>query len=455
MKLEQLKQQLKQKIQEKRNIFIRKEYQEENKRKKQNSTNELKIIGITGSTGKTTVAVFIHEYLKQAGYKSVLYSSAYVDSPASYIKANEAYEVAVSSSEKLLRIIEEVEAYGAEYLVLEINESTIDKGIVKDIDFDIRVLTNLNPRHNLEQYDENDYVKIKQSFFKNIDEKCICVIGLQDYDKELYEEIMNLNKCKKMTFTSNYIATIKGIDSTNITCLLNELTQTTKGLNIGVKIDQKQYEIKTKKMVCYQVLNLLCAVTILKALDKLDIEQFENFIQYIKIPGRAEIYNVNDRMIVIDTRLPKMLEYLQTLKNKGTIQAIKVVVGSIGSGFKTWEKRFNQGTHFEKRHESRKYAMNLLKQYADFIYLTENDNGAEKVTEICQELQGYLNKDVPSIIIEDRKEAIQTAILKSKPGDVIFISGRGNRRVLCNSSTTVKLIKDSEVVEQVLKECGW
>lgn len=455
MKLEQLKHQLKQKTQERRCNLIRKEYQNKKRLQKQNSASALKIIGITGSAGKTTVAVMVHEYLKQAGYKSVLYSSAYVDSPASCIKANEAYEVAISSSEALLRIIEEVEAYGAEYLVLEINESTIAKGIVEDVDFDIRVLTNLNPKHNLVQYKEEEYIKIKQSFFKNIEEKCICVIGLQDYGKELYEEIMNLNTCKKFTFTSHYIATTKGVDPTNITCLLNQFTHTATGLNIGIKINQKQYEIKTKEMISYQVFNLLCTMTILKALDKLDIERLETFIQYIKIPGRAEMYNVNDRMIVIDTHLPKMLEYLQTLKHKGIIQTIKVVVGSIGSGFQTWEEGFNQGNHFQKRHEIRKYAMDLLKQYADFIYLTENDNAAESVIEICQELQGYLNNDVPSKIIVDRKKAIETAVFESQPKDVIFISGRGNRRILCNSATTVKLMKDSEVVEQVLKECGW
>ncbi len=418
-------------------------------------TQELKIIGITGSTGKTSVAVSVHEYLKALGYKSILYSSAYVDSPASYIKAKEAYEVAVSSKEALLRIIEEAEAYGAEYVILEINESTIAKGIVEDVDFDIRVLTNLNPKHNLEQYTEEEYVEIKKSFFKDINKDCVCVIGLQDYEKELYEEILKLNVCKKLTFTSNYIAKTKGVDPTHITCLLNELNFTTQGVKMGVKMDHKQYQITTKETVPYQALNLLCTMTILKALNKLDVEQFEKSMYYTEIPGRAQIYNVNERMIVVDTRLPKMLEYLQTLKNKQIIQNIKVVVGSLGSGYKNWDKRFNQGTHFEKRHETRKYAMDLLKQYADFIYLTENDNAAESVLEICQELQGYLDQTIPSKIIEDRKEAIRTAILESQPKDVIFISGRGNRRVLCNSATTIKLVRDSEVVEEVVKELGW
>ena len=76
-------------------------------------SNDLKVIGITGSCGKSTTAVILHENLKALGYKSVLYSSAMVDSPASFLKKNEAYEVAVRNEESLLSIINEAEAYGA------------------------------------------------------------------------------------------------------------------------------------------------------------------------------------------------------------------------------------------------------------------------------------------------------------------------------------------------------
>ena len=107
--------------------------------------NDLVIIGVTGSCGKTSTCVMIHEYLKFLGYKSVLYSSSTVDSPTSFIKKNEAFEVPVKSESSLLSIINEVEAYGADYLVLEVNDSTLEKGFLKDVDFDVRVLTNLNP----------------------------------------------------------------------------------------------------------------------------------------------------------------------------------------------------------------------------------------------------------------------------------------------------------------------
>ena len=179
MKLFKVKEKLEKKQIKKR--IIRKEFKNSNRK----HSSELKIIGITGSRGKSTTALIIHNYLKDLGYKSTLYSSVMVDSPASYLKKNEAYEVAVRDEAALISIIEEVEAYGADYLVLEVNESTLAKGFLKDVPFDIRVLTNLNPKHNLEQYSEKQYVELKKSFFKDVEDDCKCVIGFQDYDKEL------------------------------------------------------------------------------------------------------------------------------------------------------------------------------------------------------------------------------------------------------------------------------
>lgn len=420
-----------------------------------NKLNNLKIIGITGSYGKSTTAVIVHEYLKLLGYKSVLYSSAKIDSPASIMDDKESCEVAFNSEERLLGIIEEAEAYEADYLVLEINESTIEKGLANDIPFDIRALTNLNPKHNLEQYSEEEYVNLKKLFFKNINDDCKCVIGLQNYDKELFDEILSLNSYPKYIFTSDYIATINNVNNYNFTCLLTDLDSSLDGLKMRVMVDGIKYNLETKILMSYNVLNIVCAMTIAKALNLLDMKKFQECIYDLKIPGRAEVYNYNKRLIVVDAHLPKMLEGLYSFKEKGLIKKIKVVVGAIGTGFKTWNEKF-KSEHFLEQHKiNKKFCMNLLKKYSDFIYLTENDNASDSVSDICIELQGYLDGQVPSVIIEDREQAIREAIKESEEGDVIFISGRGNKRTLCNSYSTMKLLKDSEVVEEVLKEIGW
>lgn len=455
MKIKKMKEHLCDKLKNKRKVInkIKKEFR--NFEHNDNKLNDLKIIGITGSYGKSTTAVIVHEYLKLLGYKSVLYSSARIDSPASIMDNNEACEVSFNTEEGLLEIIEEAEAYGADYLVLEINETTIEKGLISDIPFDIRALTNLNPKHNLEQYSEEEYVNLKKIFFKNINDDCKCVIGLQNYDKELFDEILSLNSYPKYIFTSDYIATIKNVNNYNFTCLLTELDSTLEGLKMKVLVDGIKYNLSTKVLMSYNILNFVCAMTILKALNILDMKKFQECIYDIKIPGRVELYKYNNRMIIVDAHLPKVLECLYDFKEKGLVNKIKVVVGSIGKGFKTWNEKF-KSEHFSQQHTlNKKYCMDLLKKYSDFVYLTENDNASESVLDICLELQKYLDGQVSSIIIEDREQAIRQAIKESEEGDVIFISGRGNRRTLCNSYSTMKLLKDGEVVEEVLKELGW
>lgn len=449
-KLENLKKQLINELKgQKRYNRLKKEYKNKPKEDK-----EPKIIGITGSRGKSTTAYIVHEYLKFLGYKSILYSSLGIDSPASIVDPNEACEIAFKNKNSIFNMIEEAEKYGADYVIMEINESTIEKGILKDVPFTVRAITNLNPKHNDEQYTVKEYVDLKKLFFKTADRDCKCVIGMQYMEKELFEEFLNLNNCPKYTFGSQYIADIKDIDKRKIDCLLYELYSNMNGLQMKFKLNDISYNVLTNTMLSINALNFMGAITILNALNEFNISKFNECVKNLVIPGREEVIKVNGRTIVIDTFLSPALEEYNKFKTNKEINSVKVVVGAVGTGFKTWNDRYKSDLFLSKRRESRKYAMSIVEKYADFAYLTCNDNAKENVLDICEELQGYL-LNCPTKIIVDREEAIKMAIRESKEGDLIFISGRGNRRILCNSESTIKLLKDKEVVEKTIKELGW
>lgn len=449
MKLSKLKEKLELKNLNKRKI--KKEYQYKSYAKKEKPV----IIGITGSRGKSTTALMIHNYLKGQGHKSVLYSSIMVDSPASHFKENEAYEVVLKDEDSLISIIEEAEAYEAEYLILEVNESALEKGILKDVPFDVRVLTNLNSKHNLEQYTENEYVNLKKSFFKDVNDDCKIVLGFQDYDKSLLDELLQLNNYPKYIASSNYIANQKGVRKDDIYCLLTDLESNITGMTLKFNLEGKACILRTNLLMNHNALNILTAITTLKVIGELNISEFEKHLNTLVVPGRAETIYIKDRLIVIDMHLPAMLEYLENLKQQNKINKIKVVIGSMGYGFKYWDDKFKTQEFASQRKQSRKFAMSLLKNAVDYVYLTESDSGKENAYDICLELQKNLDNVVPSEIIVDREKAIKTAILNSQVGDVIFISGRGNKRILCNGKSSVKLIKDSDVVQKTLIDLGW
>ena len=317
-----------------------------------------------------------------------------VDSPASHLKKNEAYEVAVRDEESLISIIEEAEAYGADYLVLEVNESTLAKGFLKDVPFDVRVLTNLNPKHNLEQYSEEQYVELKKSFFKDIEDDCKCVIGFQDYDKELLDELLKVNKYPKFICASNYIATVKGIESEKVTCLLTGLDTDITGMKLQFKMNGNTHKLETNLIMSYNALNILTALTTLEVLDVLDVNKFEQSLEKLVIPGRAEVYRVNGRLIVVDTHLPAMLDCLKVLKEQGKVNKIKVVVGSMGYGYKHWEERFKTQEFASQRKEVRKYAKDdiIIVGYYNPIPFLFNTSGND-----LDELFAYIDDEYNKI----------------------------------------------------------
>ena len=220
---------------------IKREYQN----KKRKESFKTKIIGITGSKGKSTTAFLLHEYLKLLGYKSILYSSIKIDSPASRISNKNACEVAVYKEEDLLNIIEEVEAYDPDFLILEVNESTIQKGLLDNFEFDIKLLTNLNPKHNLENYTEEEYVSLKKRFFENTSKKTKCIYGLQDYSKDLLETLLSCNECEKYVFSTRHILEVKNVNETTANCLLVDLVHSLKGLDMTFLLNGREYSLHT------------------------------------------------------------------------------------------------------------------------------------------------------------------------------------------------------------------
>lgn len=459
MKLSKLKEQLENKVGKNSFRNIKKQFINKEVQLKNNNSNldKVKIIGITGSRGKSTTAFLVHKYLQAKGYKSILYSSISIDSPVSQNDSDIACEIPINNDISLLNLLDEAEIYGADYIVVEVNESTISKGLVKDIPFDVRVLTNINPKHNCEQYDEEEYVELKKSFFKNISSKdeCICIYGIQDYDKKLFNELLSINNCKKLCYSSEYIINVKNINKKYINTLLCELNSSLNGLSFRYLMNNQEYNINTNLLMPHNSLNILGAITILEALGEFEYNEFKKFIKNVGLPGRAEIIKVNGRTIVIDLFLSPALETFKKFKDKGEIKNIKVITGAIGTNFKTWNSKFKDQRFISSRNEARRFAMNIVNKYADYVYITQNDNAAESLENICNELSSYLDEHIKYEIIFDRSNAIEKAILDSEEGDVIFISGRGNRKILCVSETDAKLLLDKEVVINVLNDLGW
>ena len=436
---------------------IKKEYNRTTIKKKFNNKKEIEpiIIGITGSRGKSTVAYLLHNYLKKIGFKSILYSSLGFDSPGTFNVADEPYEKVLGDNEVIFHLINESKNYNPDFIVLEVHEYALENKNVRNIPFDVRVLTNLNPLHNEEMYEKDEYVGLKMSFFENVDNNCKCVIGFQDYDKELLDKMLSLNKCQKLIYSSQYVAELKGIQNYDILSLLTDLTCSLDGMDFEIKLNNEYCRFKTSLIMPYNSLNILSVITILKSLNLFDYKTFENYIKDVKIPGRCALTKVKNRYIIVDYFLNPLLENLKKYQKQGLVNQIRVVTGSIGTGYSTWDEKFKSEKFVNSRNKSRRFAMDILNEFADVIYLTENDNAKEDVNDICNELASYLNTNKVVKIYPQREEAIEKALIESNEKDVIVISGRGERRILCNQENKTRLVKDKDVIEKVLNDMEW
>lgn len=406
------------------------------------------IIGITGSRGKSSVCYLLHQYLKNKGYKSVLYSSIEIDSELSYTKKHCAVDNPLKSRETLLNAVCQCIDSNADFLILEVNERAIDLGIINDIDFDIRLITNIIEKQNEVFYP--NYVDIKKKFFKGAkeDEKLLLVVK-DNHSQELLNE---LNKEKIKIITSPFLSehyNIKVKEKDYLIDAVDDLFDSINGVNFSITNNKKTDRISSKLLFPFNVFNLSCVYALLKELNLYDHEAFNKLFNNISIPGRDEIINYENKRIIISVNLVPHLEYLKKYipNNK-----LLVVTGATGTGFKGWLNEFNDDQVLKDKELSINFAYKYINKYADEIYITLSDSGSSNKIDLLNYQEKLIDDKIKCYVEPNRKKAIELAIKNAKPNDIVFISGRGNREILCDSEERITLFKDIDIVKLVLRE---
>ena len=441
---------LEQKLNELKSQFPHDEYIEKRERKNTN----LKIVGITGSNGKTTTALIVHEYLKSIGLKSVLFASCGIDLEISNYDKNSEVDIPIFNETSLINAIDGAIKERADYLILEINERTIEKGYIEGIPFSIRALTNIVPKHNTLSYTEEEYVNIKKSFFTFDDEDdCTCIYTLTE--KELLEDLISQNNKPYKVVSSEYVARVKGVEDEKIDYMLHQGTKefdSLEGLNFNIKTKTKDVECHTNLIMPFNALNITLAYAILDSLGEMEDSKFNQLLEEIKIPGRDEVIKYNGRTIIISVTCTPHLEILKKYKESNKINNIILITGSFGNGFNSWLSEYKDENFKNYVNESMRWAYSYFIKNADKIYITTNDYASSNVSELLKSQENEIKGKIAYEVIENRKAAIKKAIEESEEGDVIFISGRGNRKVFCNNTKSVEMYLDKEIVNKEIRE---
>ncbi len=357
--------------------------------------NQMHLIGITGTNGKTTTSFLIRSVMESAGIKCGLIGTIF------YQVGNEQREAwnTTPESADLCRMFYEMYQQGQRGCVLEVSSHALALRRVNYLEFQSAVFTNLTQDHLDFHKDMEDYFAAKKSLFSLLRTDGTAIINNNDvYGQRLVTELEN----KSISFGSAESCDIR----------VESWQSRLAGLRLTIVTPNGEMDINSPLIGEFNVENIAAAVSAGIA-QGFDLKTIKTGIENVtNIPGRLEAIQLeNNITAVVDySHTPDALEKaLKVLRNL-TGKKLWVVFGCGGDRDKT------------KRPVMGRIAASL----ADEILVTSDNPRSENPDEIISEITKGINTKHNVIIEPDRKQAIEMALKKATNGDTILIAGKGH-----------------------------
>ena len=372
---------------------------------------QMTIIVITGTNGKTTSAYLLSELLNFSGNKS-----AYIGTIGFYVgmekkeNLNNTTPDVCDLYELLLKAYEE----HCKYVILEASSQGLAYGRLEGVPFQCAIFTNLTQDHLDYHKTMKNYALAKQKLFEYLPFNGLALIN----DDDAYKNYYLLPKNRNITY---------GFYGGDYQILDFEVSLS--GTKFYYEYQGKKFKIKTNLIGKYNILNLLSALIIL---EQMNIVIEPSILNHLERPsGRMEMINYKTNLIVIDyAHTPDALEKVISTIKEATIGDIYVVFGCTGSRDRM------------KRPIMAMLATSLCK-YAIF---TSDDLHEEPFEQIIDDMIDGLEKTNYEVC-KDRKEAIYKGISKLKENDVLLILGKGHEEVMIIGNERIPF-HDRTVVDQ-------
>ena len=361
-----------------------------------NPSKKFKLIGITGTKGKTTTSYMIKEILEKAGKKVGLIGTLETLINGKKVKTNER---TTPESLELQRLFSKMVDEKVEIVIMEVSSQSLKLNRVTGCDFDIVVFTNFSEDHisKIEHPDMEDYLQSKLKLFK------MCKVGIVNGDDVQGSKIPRL-------FPESSITTF-GIDNfANV--MAKDVTVTNTYADFKVKLTDRNERVKVGIPGRFSVYNALASICVAKKFQ-VSPEIIKEALLEVKVPGRSEM---------VDNKLgiPIMIDYAHTKESlESILQAVKIYTrGKVICVF---------GCGGNRDKAKRPIMGEISGRVADFTFITTDNARNEEPEEIAKEIEKGIKKTKGKYkVVLDRKEAIREAIKMASKIDIVVIAGKGH-----------------------------
>ena len=383
-------------------------------------TEKLKLVGVTGTNGKTTIATLLFKLFSGLGYKCGLLSTVENHIGKQVLPATHTTPDAISLNELLAQMVDE----GCTHVFMETSSHALHQHRVAGLKYAGAIFSNITHDHLDYHKTFDEYIRVKKSFFDNLASDAFAISNADDKRGQVM--LQNTN-AQKYLYSLRTIAGFKGkILESNLSGMV---------MNID---DQEVHFRLIGEFNAYNLLAVYGAAVCLGE-DKQEVLQMlsgltgaEGRFDYIISP-KEKIIGIVDYAHTPDA----LLNVLATIKNlrKGHEQVI-TVVGCGGDRDKT--KRPVMGE--------------VACEHSDKVIFTSDNPRSEEPEAILKDMETGLSTAAKRkyILIADRKEAIKTAVSLAKPDDIILVAGKGHEKY-----QEIKGVKypfdDKEVVREVFE----
>ncbi len=387
-----------------------------------NPQKKLKIIGVTGTNGKTTIATLIHKMLIDAGKKSALFTTVSYDICGELLPSTHT----TPPPEILAPLFKKASERGAEYAVMEVSSHSLSQGRVDALDFNIGIFTNISRDHLDYHGTIEEYTRVKATLFDK------CERAIINTDDERGALIAKNAKCRVYTLSCEKDADFK------ITSAKTDIS----GISYTLTFGGESADLASPVTGGFNICNTAecAAAALLSGIPQKSLAK--TLSSFRGAAGRLEK--------IIPERLPfsVIIDYAHTPdaleKTLRTVRA--VTAGRVFCVF---------GCGGERDRGKRGIMGNIALSLSDTAVITSDNPRSERPEDIIADIVRALPEDKTNFVtITEREAAIAYAMENARAGDTVLLAGKGHEDYIIDAGGK-RYFSEKEIVEKTAERMGF